>query len=242
MIGAELYKARRTRSTWWLGAIAAVFSAGWAVVNTLVWMTPTDTGVENTYSMASQGYLFAMIAGVLLVAGEYRHKTITWAALVCPARGRVLASKLAACAVLGVLIGLLAALLTAAASVVALAATGQPVYTPDVPLALLGSVLGTGLWTVFGGALGALVPNQFAAVAAAFAWFYYAEWLLVSLVPTVGRWTPTGAAKAVSGWTRDAMPVSGALLPMWAGGLLFLVYTGAAAALALATTARRDIS
>jgi hypothetical protein len=66
--------------------------------------------------------------------------------------------------------------------------------------------------------------------------------LLVSVVPAVGRWTPTGAAKAFSGWTRDAMPVAGNLLPMWAGGLLFLAYAGAAGALALATTVRRDVT
>jgi ABC-2 type transport system permease protein len=84
--------------------------------------------------------------------------------------------------------------------------------------------------------------NQFAAAVAAFLWFYYAEWLLVSVVPAVGRWTPTGAAKALSGWTRDAMPVPGSLLPVWAGGLVFLAYAGAATALALATTTRRDIT
>ena len=84
--------------------------------------------------------------------------------------------------------------------------------------------------------------NEFAAVVVAFVWFFYAEWLLVSVVPAVGRWTPTGAAKAFSGWTRDAMPVAGNLLPMWAGGLLFLAYAVAAGALALATTVRRDVT
>lgn len=226
MIAAELYKARKTRSVWWLGVVAAVFSAGWAVVDVLVWQ-------GDGYSMAAQGYLFAMVAGVLMVSGEYRHRTITWAVLVCPNRTRVLVAKLAACLVVGLIVGLTAAALTTAV----LVPTGPPGWP-----ALLGSVVGTALWTVFGGALGALVRNQFAAVLAAFLWFYYAEWFLVMLVPSVGRWTPTGVAKAVSGWTRDALPVAGDLLPVWAGGVVFLGYTVVAAGVATLTAGRRDIT
>jgi hypothetical protein len=120
------------------------------------------------------------------------------------------------------------------------AATGR--WTADVPLALLGSVVGTALWTVLGGALGALLRNQTATVVVAFLWFFYAEWLLIAMVPAVGRWTPSGAAKALSGWTRDALPVAGDLLPMWAGGLLFLAYALTAAGLAVLTTTRRDVT
>jgi ABC-2 type transport system permease protein len=238
VIAAELHKALATRSVWWLGVAAALASAAWAVVHVLLWLgAGAATDVEDAYSMAQQGYLFAMIAGVLLVAGEYRHKTVTWVLLVSPRRSRVVVAKLVACAVTGLAYGLAAA----AATVVAVLVAGGALWAPGVPLALAGSVAGTALWTVFGGALGALVRNQFAAVVVAFEWFYYAEWALVSLVPAVGRWTPTGAAKAVSGWTRDAMPVAGDLLPAWAGGTLFLGYAVVAAALAAATTLRRDV-
>ena len=244
MIRAELYKARATRSVWWLGAVGVLSSVAWAVVDVLVWLgdRPDDRAIEGAYSMAQQGYLFVMIIGVLLVAGEYRHQTITWALLVSPRRSRVVVAKLATCGIVGLIVGLAAAVVTAATTVVLLAAGGHPVFTAGVPLALLGSVASTALWTVFGGALGALVRNQTAAVVVAFVWFFYAEWFLVMMVPAVGRWTPTGAAKAVSGWTRDAMPVAGDLLPMWAGGLVFLAYAAVAAVLAGVTTTRRDVT
>jgi ABC-2 type transport system permease protein len=238
MIAAELYKARSTRSVWWLSAVAVGFCVMWTVVDLAMWLgNRTGRDVEAAYSMASQGYLFAMIVGVLLVAGEYRHRTITWALLVTPRRSHVVLAKLVACAVVGLIVGLASAVVV---SVIVFAATG--LYTAGVPLALLGSVVSTALWTVFGGALGALVRHQLATVVAAFVWSFYGEWLLVMLVPAVGRWTPTGAAKAVSGWSRDAMPVAGDLLPMWAGGLLFLAYALVAAGLAIVTTTRRDIT
>jgi ABC-2 type transport system permease protein len=235
---AELYKARWTRSVWWLGAAAVASCVAWAVVDVALWLGDrTERDVESAYAMAQQGYVFALVIGALLVAGEYRHRTVTWSLLVTPHRSRVVAAKLATCAVVGLIVGLTAAIATGAT---VFAATGS--YTAGVPLALLGSVASTVLWTVFGGALGALVRNQTATVVVAFVWFFYAEWLLVAMVPAVGRWTPTGAAKAVSGWTRDAMPVAGELLPRWAGGAVFLAYAVAAAGLAMATTARRDVT
>jgi ABC-2 type transport system permease protein len=238
LITAELYKARSTRSVWWLSAVAVAFCVMWTVVDLALWLGDrTDRDVEAAYSMASQGYLFAMIVGVLLVAGEYRHRTITWALLVTPRRSHVVVAKLVACAVVGLIVGLASALVV---SVTVFAATG--LFTAGVPLALLGSVVSTALWTVFGGALGALVRHQLATVVAAFVWSFYGEWLLVMLVPAVGRWTPTGAAKAVSGWSRDALPVAGDLLPMWVGGLVFLAYALVAAGLAILTTTRRDIT
>lgn len=238
MIVAELYKARSTRSVWWLAAAAVGFSLVWTVLDVALWLGErSDRDVEAAYSMAAQGYLFAMIVGVLLVAGEYRHRTITWAVLVTPRRWHVVVAKLVACAVVGLIVGLTAAV---AVSTTVFATTG--LFTGGVPLALLGSVVSTALWTVFGGALGALVRHQLATVVAAFVWTFYGEWLLVMLVPAVGRWTPTGAAKAVSGWTRDAMPVAGDLLPTWAGGLVFLAYALGAAVMAVLTTTRRDIT
>jgi ABC-2 type transport system permease protein len=230
MIRAELYKARQTRSTWWLGVAAVGLSVAWAVVDVLLWLgNRTDRDIEAAYSMAQQGYLFAMVIGVLLVAGEYRHRTITWALLVTPNRLRVVAAKLVTCLVIGLVVGLASALVT---SVTVFVVTGGLV-SPGVPLALVGSVASTALWCVF---------NQTAAIVTAFVWFFYVEWLLVAMVPSIGRWTLTGAAKAVSGWTRDAMPVAGNLLPMWAGGAVFLAYALVAAGVAALTTVRRDVT
>lgn len=244
LVAAELLKVRSTRSSWVLAAVAVVFCLMWATADVLVFPFdgPVDQQVEDAYGMAQQGYLLVLILGVLVAAGDYRHQTITWALLVTPRRGRVITGKLLACAVLGLVVGVVSAVATAGLTAVLLAASGLPVMTAGVPLVLLGSVLGTTLWCVFGAALGALLRNQTLAVGVAFVWFFYAEWFLVSLLPEIGRWTPTGAAKAAAGWHGTGLPMAGELLPMWGGGLLFLGYALVAAALARAVSVRRDIT
>lgn len=48
----------------------------------------------------------------------------------------------------------------------------------------------------------------------------------------------SGAAKALSGWHLDG----GALLPAWAGGLLFLAYAAVLGCAAQVLTTRRDVT
>lgn len=127
-----------------------------------------------------------------------------------------------------------------------LAGHDYPVWTSDVPLVLLGSVASTSLWCLFGAAVGALVRNMVAAIIVAFVWVMYVEWALVSFVPDVGRWTPTGVAKAASGWTRDALSSgpfpAGDLLPVWAGALVMIAYAVIAAVAARLISVRRDVT
>ena len=240
LVAAELLKVRGTRSMTAVAALAVVSCVAWAVVDVLAF--DVQGGPENAYSMAQQGYLFALILGILVTAGEYRHRTVAWVLLVTPRRGRVITAKLGACAVLGVLVGAAAVAVTAPVTAVLLAITDRPMWTPGVPAVLAGCVLSTTLWCVFGAALGLLVRNQTAAIVTAFVWFFYAEWFLVMLAPGLGRWTPTGASKAVAGWDRAGLPVAGELLPSWAGGLVFLAYTLAAAGASRLVTIRRDVT
>lgn len=244
LVRAELLKAGSLRSTWALSAAAVVFCVLWVVAQVLILNAEGDAGlppeqqIQNVYQMAQQGYLFVLVLGILGIAGEHRHQSITWSFLVSPRRERVVAAKLAAYGTLGLGVAVACAAATAAAAAAALAATGQPVTAPGIPLVLLGSVLSTTLYAILGVGLGALIRSQIAAVAVAFFWFFYAEFLLVFFVPEVGRWVPTGAAKAVSGWHLP----SGDLLPAWAGGTVFLGYALAAAAVGYVITVRRDVA
>jgi ABC-2 type transport system permease protein len=252
LVKAELQKAIATRSMWLLAGIGVFICVVWAVVQVVVFIKPglppeaLDRAVDATYSMSQQGYVFAMILGIVLVASEYRHKTVTWTFLVTPRRGLVITTKLLSASVIGLVVGVAAVVVTGPVAALLLALYDYPVVTGNTPVVLLGSVASTALWSLFGAALGALIRNMVAAITFAFVWFFYAEWLLVMMVPAVGRWTPTGVGKAVSGWTRDGLAsgpfAAGDLLPMWAGGLLMVAYAMTAAVAARLISVRRDIT
>ncbi|MER6829083.1 ABC transporter permease [Streptosporangium sp. NPDC000563] len=242
LIRAELLKARASRTTWILAALAPPLCVAWAGLMVFLMGLeggmPLDAQIENVYSMAQQAYVVTLLLGVLGMAGENRHQTITWQFLVTPGRSRVVTAKLAAYGIVGLLVATVSALVTLVAGLVTLTLAGHPAWSPGVPAVLLGSALGVALYGLLGVALGALIRNQVAAVAVALVWFMYADYLLVSFLPDLGRWLPTGAARALSG-----MPLrTGELLPAWAGGMLFAGYVAVIVLAARALTLRRDIT
>ncbi|MER5420002.1 ABC transporter permease [Streptosporangium roseum] len=242
LVHAELIRARASRSTWILAALAPVLCVLWtglgAALAAMDSPLPLDQRIENVYNMAQQAYLLTLILGVLGMSGEYRHQTITWQFLVSPGRDRVVAAKLAAYGIIGLSVAVISALVTLASGALMLGLGDHPVWTPRVPLVLLGAVLSVTLYGLLGVGIGALVRNQVVAVALALVWFMYADYVLTMLLPGLGRWLPTGAARAVGGMTLHG----GGLLPAWGGGLLFAAYVAAAVLAARLITLRRDIT
>lgn len=243
LIRAELLKARSIRTTWLLAGAAPAFCVLWTVVSILTIDTPNqaalsmDQQVQNVYQMAQQAYLFVLLLGIIGMAGEQRHRTATGAFLVSPRRERVVVAKLIAFSLIGFGIGVAAVVATVGVAMPLLAATGRPVIVPGIAAILIGSAVSTTLYATLGVSVGALVRSQVAGIVVAVVWFFYAEYLLVWLLPDVGRWVPGGAAKAVSGWNM----AGGDLLPAWAGGLLFVAYALVVAVAANALTVRRDV-
>ncbi|RBQ19353.1 hypothetical protein DP939_15615 [Spongiactinospora rosea] len=242
LIRAELRKARATRATLALAIIAPLFCVLWTAVQVYLFdglaPSPLDRRVEAAHAMAQQGYLFTLILGILAMTGEHRHKTIAWTFLITPRRSRVLTAKLIAWGLTGLAVAAASTLATFIAATAMLAFRGMPVMTGDVPMILIGSTLTTAAYAVLGVAIGALVRNQSAAIAIAVIWFTYADYALSSALPEIGRWLPTGAARAAGGLT---MP-GGTQLPAWAGALLFAAYITVLVAAARRTTLRRDIT
>lgn len=245
LVTAELIKIRTLRSTWLLIALAVLFCGGWTAAAVLIFDTmppqataSTDQRLSTIYQMAQQGYLAALLLGVLGMTGEYRHQTITWAFLVSPVRHRVLVAKTVAYFLVGLAIGVLGAAVTTACATILLATQGREAFAPPVAAILMGSALSTTGYALLGLAIGALVRNQAAALAVAFGWFYYAEYLLSAFLPSIGRWLPTGAAKALIGGQPI---VGGELLPVWAGAALFIGYIVVTGVSAQLVTLRRDV-
>ncbi|MEV0383529.1 ABC transporter permease [Nonomuraea sp. NPDC050643] len=257
LIRAELLKVATTR-LWWVMLLVmlayvaiplgfAVFSAGTTGANGQVIIPARDTAAfqELVWGMGTGGSLFAAVLGVVMMTGEYRYQTITTTLLVTPKRVRVVAAKLAASLVVGVLLGLAALLLTGVTLLVTvLAAGGEPVLTGTVARVAASVLVVLALYALFGLGLGALIKNQIGALLAVIIWIYIVD-SVINLVPVLqplARWTPGGATSALTSTGVTFGIDMSYLLPPWAGGLVLLGYGLLFSALASATTLRRDIT
>jgi ABC-2 type transport system permease protein len=243
LIRAELLKLHTTRMFW--GYMAA--AVGFVPVSIALAMASgtgaasleSSEGLRNVLSAASAGSLLVLLVGISLVTGEFRHNTVTTTFLVTPRRGRVLAAKLGAGAVVGVGVAVAASLLTLAVGLPWLAARNVDVSLGvDVGAPLLGGLVSTVLAAVSGVGLGALMRNQTLAITVVLVWTSVVDALLVGFLPSIGRWLPGGAASALAG-TATA---EGGLLPFWGAALLLAGYALAFATAGTRLVARRDIT
>jgi hypothetical protein len=245
LIRAELTKLATTRVLYGIAAAMAAFALLTLVAGIAL------TGRDGNPSLSADS-LPAMVAapvtllsgaalllGILGLAGEFRHQTITQTFLVTPRRGRVVAAKLVAYPLAGIALALAVLGFTWALAAGWLAAKGMAPSLADARLGrvLLGAVLAAGLCALAGVGVAALIRNQVAALVATLVWVAVVEGLLMSLlnIPGLGRWLPSAAAAALTN-------PGGAQLSRLAGTLLLAGY---ALVLALAGTrlvVRRDIT
>jgi ABC-2 type transport system permease protein len=249
LIRAEFTKLATTRLIYGLAAAMAAFG----VLTVAVGATAAGQQGNPPLSADSLPMLIAgpvtqlpaaaLLLGILGMAGEFRHQTVTQTFLVTPDRGRVVAAKLVAYPLAGIALALATLAVTAAVAAGWLAAKG---ITPSLPDARLGLaygrmvgvvLLGAALCGLVGVGVAALVRNQVAALVGVAVWVLVVEGLLLSLLnaPSLGKWLPSAAAAAITS-------PGGAHLSRLGGSLLLAGY---ALALALAGTrlvVRRDIT
>jgi ABC-2 type transport system permease protein len=186
--------------------------------------------------------LFTLIFGIFAVAGEYRHGTVTDTFLSTPARGRVVAAKLAVYGSAGAVAGLI----SSAAAVVVTAAWWSAKGGSFYPSAasswrtLAGGVAVNIAFAAIGVGVGALLRNLAVAIAAAQAWIALVEGIAGQLVGAgLARWLPFSASQALG---RANLTGTARLLPQWGGGLVLAGYAIVFAAAAMVTTLRRDVT
>ncbi|MDT4903641.1 MAG: type transport system permease protein, partial [Pseudonocardiales bacterium] len=108
LVRIEMLKLRTTPAFYATAVAALVLSLGAAITNVLITPGPGDPPVgsaANAQDVLSQpgavGSQAIFILGILVVAGEYRHRTIMGAFLAQPRRLRVIVAKLATMGAVG---------------------------------------------------------------------------------------------------------------------------------------------
>jgi ABC-2 type transport system permease protein len=245
LIRAEALKLRTVRSPWLLlAAVPALVIAG---ISGLVTSSPgklVDPGTQaNALAHVGIASIFTLAFGILAIAGEYRHKTITDTYLTTPERGRVMTAKLIVYTVCGALAGVVA-------SIAGVAVAAAWWSAKDVPFAWGSSAM----WTTIGGGiaadaafaaigvgLGALIRNLVGAIAVALAWIAVVEGIVGQLVGNLARWLPFSADQALGAGAAKTMLAS-QLLPRLGGAVVLAAYTALFAIAAVAASARRDVT
>ncbi|MDZ7578280.1 MAG: ABC transporter permease subunit [Candidatus Nanopelagicales bacterium] len=247
LIAAEWIKATTTRA-WWILFLVGVAITALGIVPIILaagvqgFPVLTDASMMLAlWSGLGSASVIALIIGITSVTGEYRHQTITDAFLTEPDRGRFMAAKASAQALVGAILGVVCTVMGIG---MALALLPLREHAPIDWLAVLQAAAGVllcfALFAILGCAFGALVTNQVAALVLALLWVMLVEPLIVAFLPSVGQWLPGGAASSVLG---AGTTLEGAgLLPTWGGALVMLAYAVAFSALAVTTTLRRDIT
>jgi ABC-2 type transport system permease protein len=246
LVRTELLKQRTTRTFVFGVALAPVVGALVTYANySLAGKQGNDPLgpqhlVQALGAPASVITLIALLLGVLGMAGEYRHHTVTTTFLATPRRGRVVVAKLIAHVLVGALMGLATMAAAALVAVPWLASSDVALRVDgDVVRVVAGMVVAPALYAALGVTIGALVRNQTTAIATVLVWMLAVEGILgqVFHAATFVGWLPSAVGGNLtdvgSGRPHLSMPVA---------AVAFLAYVLVFGFLGVRLTARRDIT
>jgi ABC-2 type transport system permease protein len=233
LLRAELVKIRTVRTLLWvvLANLALLLITAFSV-------SASDSSIQtaeddrSVAQIAAIALVFALISGIIVMAGEATHGTITQTLLVTPVRERVLVAK----AIVAALIGLVLAVL-AEAIVLAITVPGASLDVHNARLVLLGVLIGAPLAGALGVGLGAVVHAQGAAIAMSLVWLLIGEHLAPLVSESAGKYTPGRAFGALASGDR----IGHQLLGMSAGGVAAAVWAALFLAAGLLALLGRDI-
>jgi ABC-2 type transport system permease protein len=247
LIRAELLKQWTTRRTVSLtaGMVALVCFVVLLHGFVLPLRMATHDDEMKVFGWGQLGVLFAALLGALSITAEFRHGNIRPTFLVTPRRGRVLVAKVVAGALAGIILGVLAEVLTIGLGSAVLAARGIPIRLDggDWVQLVAGGALAAALWAPLALGLGALVRNQVAVVVGICAWLLFVENLLIGQLPSVGRYLPGALGAAIGGGSTitGEVPSNPALLGPLLGAAALVAYAAAATAAGVVATERSDV-
>jgi ABC-type transport system involved in multi-copper enzyme maturation permease subunit len=238
---SELLKLRTTR----MGAILLLVAGALTLLGAFAegFSAPLDElAQEHEQRMliggaATNAVLLATFVGLLAVTNEFRYGTIHATLLFEPRRRVVLAAKLGAAALAGIVFAVVCVVLAFGAGLAII--TGRDV---DVALTgtntvvlVVGPIAASALSAMLGVTVGALIRNQVGAITALAVYALAVDALLFAAVPSMGRYLPGQAGNALSGLPDEDLLAPGL------GAAVVVAWALAFIAAAIARTERSDI-
>lgn len=197
-----------------------------------------DSLLHATGAPASVVTTLALLLGVVGMAGEYRHGTITTTLLAAPRRWDIVVAKVAAHALTGAAMAVVTIAVSLAIAVPWLTSAGVDVrVTAEVVRVAVALVASTVLYGALGVGAGALFRNQTAAIGVVLVWLLKGEDLPAGAVGhwPIGDWLPAALG--------EGLVRAGAGTPArWAAGLVLSAYVAVLAALGARVVVRRDVT
>jgi len=212
LIRLELLKLRTSPALYVTVAAAFALSLVSAVTNVLLPVKhgdpPRGSRPHVAHVLNQPGAVVSMamfVLGILIVAGEYRQRTILQTFLAEPRRGRVVVAKLLTTGLLGAALAAAVYAITVAAVIPAYAHEGVHTLPVDVTSLGLGTTLSGACYGLLGVAIGALTRNTVAAIISGLIWLQVVEvGILESAVPSMAKWLPAGAAQGLTAVERSS--------------------------------------
>ena len=207
LLQAELLKLRTTRTFAALVGAALALSLLVVVLVSLIGDNFTARDVRELFTADFTG-LFIILLGVMGMAGEWRHRTITSTVLAAPDRLRLLSAKMLAYAAAGALLSLIVTLTIMVVGTIILSVRGEETATvSDMLDVLWRNLLVAGLVGALGVGIGGLIRNQVVAIVGVLFVAFVLEPTLIGLAPDYGRFGPTQGAPSgviqVAGFDGD---------------------------------------
>lgn len=231
-VRSELLKTRTTRTT----ALILLASAALTLLGVFIEGSSSALGKlaqedqqRTLLGAGSAAVFFATIAGITMVTSEFRYGTIHPTLLFEPRRRVVLAAKLVAAVLAGLVFGAVCVALSVGVGRAILAARDVHVALSggDTAALALGTVGASMLGAMLGVAIGTLIRDQVGAIIAVVAYAFVVDALLFASVPSIGRYLPGKAGDALAGRGVDNLLTPGAGAAVIAAWTLALVAAAA---------------
>jgi ABC-2 type transport system permease protein len=250
-LSSEWLKIRTTRTIFWLLFALAGLVTLIVVSSILAGDKASLVKPSNQLDLLGIGILAVMIAlimGLIVSTGEFRHGTITPTLLSTPSRPLVVISKAVAAVLLGVTLVAFAELLVIAEMAALLPLRGIDLVLDggDAARLLVRILAASAIWAGIGSGLGLAFKNQIGTFVGCFAWLFIAEGLVNAILNShwinshAGRFLPLSSTGSML--NDNATNVREHMLSQWGGVTALSGWMLLATILALVLLSRRDVS